>query len=300
MPACIEAAATSTRRGFLFGRGALHLADHAAEACLHRSHHEADELDLLINTGIYKDHNTAEPALASIIQEDVGANPGSPPSLGRHGTFSFDLLNGGAGFVTAAQLASGFVGSGTARLAMIVAADADPSPRTSRNYRFAPAGGAVVLAQGRLGFERFAIRTFPEDAALFISRLVWDPRIGLHGRNVIEIVEAPAYADRCVERAAEVARGVLADAGLVAEQIDLLIASQYPVGFPFQVARALGISPDRVPEVKAELVGTHTAGPIAALEAAITSRRLVRARHVLFVTAGAGTTIGVAWYRGWD
>jgi 3-oxoacyl-[acyl-carrier-protein] synthase-3 len=298
MGACIEAAATCTRRGIVFGRGALHLADHAASECLDRSHHEADELDLLINTGIYKDHNTAEPALASIIQDDLGANV--EPGLGRHGTFSFDLFNGGAGFITAAEVAAGFVGNGNARLAMIVTADADPSPRTSRNYPFAPAGGAVMLARGRLGFERFLIRTFPEDASLFLSRLVWDRRVGMHGRNVVEVVEAPAFADRCVDRAVEVARELLADAELRPEQIDLLMASQYPVGFPFQVARALGIAADHVPEVKPELVGSHTAGPIGALEAAIASRRLPRARHALFVTAGAGTTIGVAWYRAWD
>jgi 3-oxoacyl-[acyl-carrier-protein] synthase-3 len=298
MAACIEAAATYHRRGVLFGRGALHLADHAAEACLDRSHHDADELDLLINTGIYKDHNTAEPALASIIQDDVGAN--NEAGIGRHGTFSFDILNGGAGFLTAVEIAAGFVDNGAARLAMIVAADADPSPRTSRNYPFSPAGGAVMLAQGRLGFERFMLRTFPEDASLFISRLVWDPRAGMHGRNVVEVIEAPAFADRCVERAVEVARVMLADAGLRADQIDLLIASQYPIGFPYHVARALGIPPDRVPEVRRELAGSHTAGPIGALEAAIVTRRLPRARHALFVTAGAGTTIGVAWYRAWD
>lgn len=298
MAACIEAAATCTRRGILFGRGALHLADHAAEACLDRSHHDAEELDLLINTGIYKDHNAAEPALASIIQDDLGANPLA--ASGRHGTFSFDLFNGGAGFITAIEVASGFVGNGSARLAMIIASDADPSPRTSRNYPFAPAGGAVVLAQGRLGFEQFMIKTFPEDASLFLSRLVWDRHVGMHGRNVVEIVEAPAFADRCVDRAVEVARAMLADAELRPDQIDLLIASQYPVGFPFRVARALGIPPDRVPEVKPELVGAHTAGPIGALEAAMVTRRLPRARHALFVTAGAGTTIGVAWYRAWD
>ena len=300
MGACIEAAATSTRRGMVLHRGAVHLADDAAEACLARAHHDADDLDLLINTGIYKDHNTAEPALASIIQEDVGANPGGPPQLGHHGTFSFDLLNGGAGFVTAAHLADGFVASGTARLAMIVAADADPSPRTSRNFPFKPAGGAVMIAPGKLGFQRFVIRTFPEDAALFESRLIWDPHAGFHGHNIVEVCEAPAFEDHCVEHAAAVVREVLADAALRPEQVDVLIASQYPLGFGLRVAHAAGIPDDRLPYVPPALRGTHTAGPIGALESALTARRFAHARHTLFVTAGAGITIGVAWYRGWE
>lgn len=294
----IEAAATSTRRGWLFGRGALHLADTAAHACLTRAHHDADEIDLLIHTGVYKDHNIAEPALAAIIQEDVDANPS--PQLGSHGTFSFDLNDGGGGFLTAASVADGFICGGVSRLSMIVTADADPSPRTSRGFPFAPAGGAVTLVPGALGFERFVARTFPEDAGLFDSRLHWAPEAGLHGRNVIEIVEAPAFAERCVEHAVEVVRDVLRDASLAPDRIDLLIASQYPASFGVQVARGIGIPIDRVPEVPHELHNTHTAGPIAALEAAIRGGRFSRARHVLFVTASAGIAIGVALYRGRD
>lgn len=298
MGTCIEAAATATRRGWLFGRGALHLADAAAQACLERAHHDADEIDLLIHTGIYKDHNIAEPALAAIIQEDVHANVS--PHLGGHGTFSFDLSDGASGFLTAASVADGFIAGHVARLSMIVAADADPSPRTSRGFPFAAAGGAVTLVPGRLGFERFIQRTFAEDAGMFESRLHWAPETGLHGRNVVEIVEAPQFAEHCVEHAAEVVREMLAEACLTPDKIDLLIASQYPTAFGAQVARAVGIPLGHVPEVPHDLQRAHTAGPIAALEAAIRAGRFSRARHVLFVTAGAGISISVAWYRGWD
>jgi 3-oxoacyl-[acyl-carrier-protein] synthase-3 len=296
----IEAAATEYRRGRVFGRGALHLSDAAALACLRRAHHRADELDLLINAGIYKDRNTAEPALASIIQEDIGANVGVA-RMGHHGTFSFDVMNGACGVITAAQLVDSFVGHGGARLGMIVAADADPSPRTSRQFPFSPAGGAVLLAhvEGDAGFQRFEIRTFPEHAQLFEARLRWDPHAGLlhRGRNVVEVSEAPAFGSCCIERATEVASSVLATVGLAADDIDLVLASPYPRGFGTQVARRLGIPTDRVPQVPPELGGAHTAGPIAALEAAIRARRFARARHSLFVTAGAGITIGVALYR---
>ena len=65
--------------------GALELADAAARACLERAHRTADELDLLINAGVYHDKILSEPAFASLIQEDIGANPNQPARRGsRH------------------------------------------------------------------------------------------------------------------------------------------------------------------------------------------------------------------------
>lgn len=296
----IEAAATACHRGRVVHRGALHLSDTAATRCLERAALRPDDLDLLINTGLYKDYNAAEPALAAIIQDDIAANRGSPPRLGHHGTFSFDLLNGGCGVVTAAQVLTGFVGHGTARHGLIVAADADPSPRTSRGFRFPPAGGAMLVehTDDTSGFQRFLVRTFPEHAELFATHLRWDPDVGFlrRGRNVLEVHEAPEFSACCVARAVDVAREVLADQALAAKDVDLVIASQYPRGFAEEVAWQLGIPHSRIPEVAPELAGAHTAGPIAALEAALDTGLLARARHVLFVTAGAGLTIGVALY----
>lgn len=284
----IEAAvATSPHR---LTRGALRLSDEAAIACLHRAHHHADELDLLINAGIYKDFGAAEPALASIIQEDIGANPGSPPRLGHHGTFSFDVLNGGCGFLTAAQLVDQFVGSGRAHLGMVVAGDAN----RSRKFPFSAAAGAVLMSHvddDDSGFRQFVFRTFPEHAHAFEAYLRWERHAGLlrRGRNVLDIRESPELARVCITRAVEVVR----ELG-VGDEVDLLIASQYPRGFASGVAEALGL---RAPRVRPELAAAHTAGPIAALEAAIESGELARAREVLFVSAGAGLTIAVARYR---
>jgi len=284
----------------VLGRGALHLSDAAARTCLEHGHCDGADLDLLINTGIYRDHNLAEPALASIIQDDLGVNRGHPPRFGHHGTFSFDLSNGGCGVVTALQLADGFVGCGTARRALIVAGDADPAPHTTRGFPFAPAGGAILLEHvpGDIGFIGFAIRTFPE-AGMFESNLRWDEAAGLlhQGRNVVEIVESPQFAARCLDHGVTVARELLASANLHSADVELLIASQYPADFAAALARRLELPEDRVPRIAPELERTHTAGPIAALEAAYASGRFVAAHHTLFVTAGAGPTIAAALYR---
>jgi len=70
------------------------------------------DLDLLINAGIYCDRNLGEPALAAIIQDDIGANPEDPHSHA-HGTFSFDIANGVCGVLTALQIADGLLRSRT-------------------------------------------------------------------------------------------------------------------------------------------------------------------------------------------
>ena len=297
----IEAAVTTHPRTPISRHGALHLTDEAARECLRRTHHDASELDLLVNTGIYKDFNTAEPALASLIQEDIGANPGSPPTYGHHGTFSFDLLNGGCGVVTAAQLLSGFVGTGRAQLAMIVAGDADPSMRTSRGFPFDPAGGAMLLghASGDAGFYAFRSRTFPEYEHLYEATLHWQPSAGLlrRGRNIVEVHASPQLAEVASKCAAEVVTELLASASLQPSEVDLMITSQYPHGFGTELAYEAGIPVERLPLVDRHLTNVHTAGPIAALEAAIQSGQFATARHTLFVTAGAGLTVAAALYR---
>lgn len=299
MGICIEAVATSHPGHRLVGRGALHLSDAAARSCLARAHHHATELDLVVNVGLYKDHGLAEPALASMIQEDIGANPGHPPQLGAHGTFSFDVLAGGNGVLTAAYLLDGLLAGATAKLGLIVAGDANPS-RTTRQFPFAPVGGAMLLSHvpGDVGFERFVFETFPEDAGLFEARTRWDEHGGWlrRGRNVLEIYEAPEFRERCLAHGIEVARAMLADAKLAPADVEILIASPYPAGFATDLARALELPERCVPELPEPLRRSHTAGPLAALESALRAR-LVRPRTVLFVTAGAGITIGAALYR---
>src|SRR5579864_7241559 len=98
----IEAVTAVTSRG-LRKPSARRLADAAARACLARAGKQPGDVDMLINAGVYREDNMGEPALAALIQEDIGANPGQPPVGGR-GTFSFDLMNGTCGVISAIQL----------------------------------------------------------------------------------------------------------------------------------------------------------------------------------------------------
>ena len=288
MGTIIEAVATATADG-----GAVALADAAARSCLERAGRTADDVELLINAGIYLDRNISEPAIAALIQEDIGANPEPQPGAGQ-GTLSFDVRNGACGLLTGIHLVDGMLASGTVGLGMVVATDADPEPGVSEGFAFAALGGAVLLRadDARIGFEAFRFATFPEFAELFQSAVDWREN-GRDGRNVLSVEIADAYAGRALECAESTARELAADARLDLGDVDLLVATASVPGFAGELGRRLGLGGERVASLPEGVAAAHT----AALAAALESGRLDAARTALFVSAGAGLTVVAALYR---
>jgi 3-oxoacyl-[acyl-carrier-protein] synthase III len=292
MGTIIDATATAD------GGSALGLADAAARLCLERAKRTAEEVDLLINAGVYNDKGISEPAVASLIQEDIGANPEQQPGAGQ-GTFSFDVRNGGCGMLSGIQLVDGMLASGTVKLGMVVASDIDPEPGVSEGFGFPAVGGAVLLSwdDSRAGFTAFRCVTFPEFAGLFQSNVAWreDTRPGLsHGRNVLTVEIAESYADRALECAESTVREMAAAGVLDLGEVDLLVATASVPGFAAALAKRLGVSAARVGLPSQALAGAHT----AALAVALASVRLEVGRTALFVCVGAGITVVVALYRG--
>ncbi len=283
---------------------ARRLADAAARACLERAGRQPDDIDMLINAGIYREDNMGEPALAALIQEDIGANPGEPP-IGGRGTFSFDLLNGTCGVITAAQLESGLLRSGVIRLGVIVTSDVDPDHHDPRGAPLRPVGGALLLGwdDKLAGFTDFYTETFPEYEDLFSSALEWRHRGGIRiarratGHNQMVIEEKPGYLARLADCAEEATRRFLGRLDMGVADIDLLVPAPSAPEFLDTLRVRLGVPGDRVAYTPEDLEGAYTTGPIAALQAAIKSGRLGEARNTLILAAGAGITVALALYR---
>ena len=298
MGTIIEASATATAEDGTC-QGALGLADAAARLCLQRAQRTAEEVDLLINAGVYNDRGISEPAIASLIQEDIGANPEQQPGTGQ-GTFSFDVRNGGCGVLSAIQLVDGLLASKTVKLGMVVAADIDPEPGVSEGFGFAPVGGAVLLSadDSRAGFTAFRCVTFPEFAGLYQSNVVWrqDIRPGPNdqGRNVLTVEIAESYPEHALECAESTVRELAADSMLDLGDVDLLVATASVPGFAAELAKRLGVAAERVALPPPALARAHT----AAVPVALQQGRLEAGITALFVCVGAGMTVVAALYRG--
>ena len=280
-------------------RGARTLADAAARRALHRAGLVAGDIDLLLNAGLYHERNLGEPALAALIQEDIGANP-EDPHVGGHGTFSFDVANGTCGMLTGIQVADGFLRSGTVRHALVVASDADPGHRLAPGFPFAPAGAAIVCGwrPGPEGIQeiRFANRPDGEGDAERGGGDGLRATVAPGGRgNRLMIDEDPAFAAAAGAWAADVASKLLADQGMPASDVDLVVANPLAPDFLHALAAGLGVAPQQL-VAPAKRHRVHTAALGVALEPVI-SRRWHEGKTTLLVSAGAGPTAGAALMR---
>jgi 3-oxoacyl-[acyl-carrier-protein] synthase-3 len=277
--------------GHWTNKRALELTDTAARECLVDAGLQPDDVDLLINTGLYRDRILGEPALASLVQEDVGINPEDPHSDG-HGSFSFDVANGACGVLTAIQIADRFLQAGTIETALIVTSDADPGHHLAPSFPFRPAGGAVLCRRDDTasGMGEVHWTTRAEDGHAWRATVGYEET---HNRLRFEISEG--FAEVAGVAAAQVTNATLRAAGLVPHDLAVVVASPAHPAFIETYAARSGIDVERI--ITSENEQLHTVSFVAALRRADESGLLTRNGIALFVCAGSGITAGAALYR---
>ena len=271
---------------------ALHLAVTAAKDCLRRAGCGPDELDLVINAGIYRDRNLGEPALAALIQDDIDANP-EDPHAGAHGTFSFDIANGACGVLTALQIVDAFLRSRSIQRALIVASDADPGHGMSEHFPFSASGAALLCRwtddDYGLGEVSWINATDASDGTETFSATVGFT----DARNVLRFTQSADMDGQLAAAAAEATRACLDAQSARLEDIDLILAAPARPGYRAALSRLLGVPLEKV--CVAEDQRMHTAALAAAFQSEVES--LPTGARVLFVAAGAGVTAGAALYN---
>lgn len=267
----------------------------AAAQCLERAGVRPDQVGVLINTGVFRDSNTVEPAVAALIQKAAGI--GLDYTRNDPRTFSFDLMNGAVGVVNAVQVAGSVLSTGSTEHVLIVAGDTHPSlARSSADAEFpyATSGVALLLEQvdGAEGFGPVFTATAPGTPAG--QAYVDTAAMGTVGRTLMTVEREPDFEDRILEVAVAVAHSALADldGAFVA-----LIASTPSPRFPGRLADALDIDRDavRVPDLSDG--DPHTAALPLAYARASAEGTLTGYTHVLFVAAGAGPSAAATLYR---
>ncbi|MFD4247887.1 hypothetical protein ACFWP3_40885 [Streptomyces sp. NPDC058525] len=273
---------------------AVELAGRAARGALARARVPASSIGVLVNVGVYREHNTFEPAMAALVQKEVGINldyiADPEPAAG----FSFDLMNGACGVLNAVQVGQALLETGSTERLLITAADVHPGGDADRDpdYPYADLAGALLLERSADPAAGFGpVRHYTEDRPTDVEGYLDTAAMGRHGRTAITVRRVPGHGARLSAFAARAVTDYAAEFGVDLDRT-LVIG-------PFATADG----DDGDDEAGAGEAGgePHTAAPVLGYLRAMDGVRRDDYDQFLFVSAGAGPSAACALYRpeGW-
>lgn len=294
MGAIVKAIAISKPILNLFKKGALALESMAGRDCMKKVNFDPSRLNIIINTGIYRDDHIIEPAAATLVQREIGANT---VHKGKTHTFAFDLDNGACGVLTGIQLIDGYLQTGM-DYGMVVAGDSNPRPGLEKGFDFEPVGGAILLESGEedKGFVKFMTDTYLQYKEDFTAKVKFMSEGGGKKTHYLVIRQSKDYMKKCVDCSVKSLDKFLKETGLKKSDIDLVITSQTPKGLIDAFAKKTGLG-KKVVDVSKNFGNIHTVGPLAALSEAMDDGRFKAAKNTLFLAVGSGITVCIALYK---
>ncbi|KAA8884325.1 hypothetical protein F3087_34480 [Nocardia colli] len=261
------------------------LATRAGAACLRTAGIGVDQIHIVVNIGVYRDHNIVEPAVAALLQKRLGI--GLDYRTGRTPAFAFDLMNGGTGLMPALLSTQCLLGSGTLDYALVLAGDCHPSTeRLVAGFPYATTSAALLLRTNSEAGGFGHPHTSEPVAAVQPTAWLDLKEAGAHGRS--SGTWRTGGGDP-VSAAAEVVQKCLADEGLdrtdLIDRRAVLLAPAPVPGFADLLAARLDVPAAAIAGLDPALGDPHTAAPVHAYLAAAEAGRLDTADTVIFLAA---------------
>lgn len=279
----------------------VRLAASAAKQCLDDAGIDPFNIGLLINTGVYRHKNTGEPAIAALIQKKITAkDPVKNNSDDSGKTFSFDINSGGCGLLTGMEIVHRAISNGDIAFGIVAASDTEPFYGLSENFNIHSAAAAILLGEsGNLkGFSIFRTYTFPEYSEELVSCSFYGKSGWLRkNRTRLKIMQKDSFPDVCVDCSVKSLFKFLHELKTTLSEIDLIITSQSPLGFPGMLRKRLGLNGRLIELEKTGHMVFHTTGLAFALHKVWNDKRFQNSGNVIFLTIGSGINVSLTLYK---
>jgi amino acid adenylation domain-containing protein len=276
------------------GMQALSLLQGAAQNCLAASSYQRNDLDLLINAGVYRDEFLCEPAVASLLAGKMQLNDDIKSPLDKK-TFALDIFNGAIGTLNACHAAIGMIRAGKASNALITAAEIENNRqhRPDVLYGLEEVGSALILDQspdGITGFGNFVFKYFTE----YIDALVTHTEI-FNGKTVLRVERDPRIERYYVQCIQEAVQELLSLEHLDLAQIKVVLPPQISTEFIGRLSDALSIDRSKLVDVQAQR-DLFTSSLAYTLQH-VRQHKLVQPGDIgLIISVGSGIQVGCATY----
>ncbi|MBM75671.1 MAG: hypothetical protein CMK59_09745 [Proteobacteria bacterium] len=272
--------------------------DHAIEAarsCIEAAQVALDDIDLLINVGVYRDNNLCEPAVAALIQNALGINlnPVTHP-VGRT-VLAFDLMNGACGMLNALQVASSLLKAKGLKRALLVSGEGHPSKVQSESFPIVHSGAALLIEKGEgdKGFKDFVFESskdFKGQTGVLDLQLY-----GTQSRSNVQVLRDANYVLELGDFTCDVVERFLKTHEL--DKTDLSLVSSHPDSrFAKDLSEKTGVSLAFGVDKVAQWGDSHTTALGLGAHFALQDPQGNSKKALLFVGAGSGLTSGCGLY----
>lgn len=282
------------------GSSATDLATLAGEACLADAGIDRSNIELVIYTGVYRQDNVVEPAIASLFQRALRINGDPLTSVTGKTTFSFDILNGPCGIINSFQIIDSFFDTKAYSTALIISGDIHPSGEKHLEFPYSTVYTALLLQRipdSYRGFKKFYFRT-QESKDNCGLRGIGDFNYFLDvSRWNIKIQQDPLYLKELTCFTGETIRELIKEMNLNPEDIDHIIMSQPDRFFSQDVTQIAGIEESKVIRVFDDFGDPHSAGIPTGFMEGVHEKLFHKNDTLLFVAAGAGLTVACCLYK---
>lgn len=276
----------------------LEFACQAGLNCVDKAGMGINDVDILINIGVYHDDNIMEPAMAPLIQKKLGLN--LDPIIKKTGvTFCFDLYNGACGFINALQVADSFLKTKRAKNVLIVSGDTHPSQQKTDSFPFNPLGAAVLLTYDedmQKGFSHFYLKTNTNGKQGLVGGATMI-ELGESGRCFMGFTKDNDFEDALGQFITAVTVEFIQTYGIDLNTIRFLISSQQKQGFAQFIHKAIGMNgTSRYMDLYKTFGDVHTSSLPLGFHLLNEEGAIKQNDTILFAAAGSGLTAACALY----
>lgn len=276
--------------------GTMEMAKEAAKNCLNISQYQANDIDLLIYSGVYRENYLMEPAYAALLAGELSINATvSKPEDKK--TLAFDIFNGSVGFLNACYTAQQMLASGTSSTAMITAAEHENNTENfpDQLVGIAETGSALVLdlhPDADKGFSSFHFRNNETVLDQYTSDCITTDAVA---RLAIE--KAEDLESLYIQSILPAVHEFLSIENMELNQIDLILPPQISTGFIEDLSSALEQPAEKFVNALNGSPDLFSSSLPVALDFALQAGLAKPGSTALIIAIGSGIQTGCALYH---
>ena len=250
---------------------------------------KADIIGLLLYCGVYRKDFVAEPALSTLVAQEIGLK-GSSLGRGTGPLLAFDVMNGPPGVLNACLIAGRLLLSRDG-VAAVAASEYNETQVAGQTLGIASMGSAVLLERSldATGFRSFFFSSYPQHLERYSSYAEGGP----HGPR-LRVKSDSRLHEAYVDALARSVRCMLHRERLTSEDFQVFFAPALKPELMARLAAALEVNSSRL--VTSGHVDLFTSGPAASWEAS-RDTDFPRGSLAMFLTVGPGIEVGCATYQ---